>query len=291
MVSIPIEYPTDLNEYELLDSGNGLKLENFAGYTISRPDPRILWQPSLNEQEWKNAHASYARSSLTEGHWNIRKTPPQLWLLHFDRITMKLQPTQFKHIGVFPEQAVNWRWLTNTINGKPFRVLNLFAYTGGATIASALASAHVTHVDSVKSVINWAKENAKLSHIPEKSIRWIEDDAYKFVLREQRRGNTYDGIILDPPRFGRGTKGEVWKLETNLPNLISACKNILSKNPVFFLINAYTADISSVVLGNMIEELMGGHGGTKHFGELALQEKSRGRLLPSGIFARWQSHS
>lgn len=291
MQSIHIEYPTDWNEYELLDSGNGLKLEQFAGYTISRPDPRILWQPTLSEQEWKNAHASYIRSSLTEGHWQVRSAPPQPWLLHFDRMTMKLAPTQFKHIGIFPEQAVNWRWLSNVIGSKPIKILNLFAYTGGGTLASALAGASVTHVDSVKSVIGWAKENARLSHVPERSIRWIEEDTYKFVLREQRRGSSYDGIILDPPRFGRGTKGEVWKLEIDLPRLLSTCKSILSNSPKFFLINAYTADISSVVLGNMVEDLLGSFGGSIQYGELAIKEKSRGRLLPSGIFARWQSHS
>ena len=288
MLSISLEYPADWKDYELLDSGDGMKLERFAGYTIARPDPRAFWQKSLGDDNWSNADAIYIRASATEGHWNIKKTPPTPWHLHYETITFSLRPTEFKHIGVFPEQAVNWQWLKDVIGGKPLQVLNLFAYTGGATIAAARAGAHVTHVDSVKSVIEWAKENARLSNVSNNALRWIEDDVYKFVLREERREKKYDGIILDPPRFGRGTKGEVWKLETDLPRLLRACIDIFSDNPKFFLINAYTADISSIVLRSMVEDLTRPFGGTITSGELALKENSRDRLLPSGIFCRWK---
>lgn len=234
MVPISIEYPTDWKDYELLDSGEGMKLERFAGYTIARPDPRVLWNTSTDSSLWEKSDATYIRSTETSGHWNIRKPTPHPWQISYRSLTFSLRPTEFKHIGIFPEQASNWNWITHTIADRPLNVLNLFAYTGGATMASALAGARVTHVDSQKSVIAWARENAMLSHVSSDAIRWIEDDVSKFVIRESRRGNSYDGIILDPPRFGRGTKGEVWKLETDLPRLISACKNILSKNPVFF---------------------------------------------------------
>jgi len=210
--------------------------------------------------------------------------------VRYDRLTFILRPTEFKHVGVFPEQAVNWLWLTKTIGGKPLNVLNLFAYTGGATMAAAAAGAKVTHVDAVKSTIDWAHENIRASNLVDKPVRWIEEDAYKFVLRESRRGSTYDGIIMDPPRFGRGTKGEVWKLEDDLPKLVNACISILSPNPTFFLLNAYTADLSSIAVANLLTSAMSRHKGTVSFGELALKESSSGRLLPNGIFARWSTN-
>lgn len=288
MESILIEYPNDWKDYELLDCGDGAKLERFGSYRIVRPDPRVLWKKSLPEDDWKNADARYVRSSSSEGHWTIRTHPPTPWQIFYKNLVFSLRPTEFKHIGVFPEQAVNWTWLTQTIAGRPINVLNLFAYTGGATIACALAGAKVTHVDSVKSVITWAHENAQLSHVPEQNIRWIEDDVYKFVTREAKRGKIYDAVILDPPRFGRGTKGEVWKIDEDLARLLSACKKILSKNPVFFLVNAYTADLSSLVLLHLMQDMFGSVGNSAH-GQLAIPEKSQGRLLPSGIFARWNA--
>lgn len=259
MDTIQIEYPTDWTDYELIDSGGGQKLERFGKYTIARTDPRAIWNPRTHN--WT--------SDILPARWNI----------HYKHLTFILKPTSFKHVGVFPEQSVNWNWLTDTINGKPLKILNLFAYTGGSSMAAAAAGGRVTHVDAAKSAIDWAHENVRVSNLADKPIRWIEEDAYKFVLREKKRGNTYDGIILDPPRFGRGTKGEVWKLEDDLPKLVNACRDILSSNPAFMLVNAYTADLSSVAISNLL--------GTKNFGELALRESAGGRLLPSGIFARW----
>ena len=273
--SITILSPDDWKDYELLDSGDGKKLERFGSYILNRPDPRALWQPSASPDIWKKAI-------------NIQETPPTDWRIHHDKITLILKPTAFKHVGVFPEQEPNWRWITNCINEKPLNILNLFAYTGAATLVAAAAGAKVTHVDASKPSISWAKENAIASHLSNKPIRWILDDAYKFVLRESRRGVKYDGIIMDPPRFGRGARGEVWKLENDLPKLLAACKNILSNTPAFFLLNAYTADLSSIALSHVVNDCMHAFGGTTDYGELALKDKT-GRLLPNGIFARWSS--
>jgi len=259
MDTLQIEHPTDWTDYELIDSGRGQKLERFGQYTIARAEPRAIWLPRTP-------------------NWTSDALPAS-WKISYNSLTFILRPTEFKHVGVFPEQAVNWNWLAKIINGKPLKILNLFAYTGGATLAAASAGAHVTHVDAVKSAIDWAHENVRASGLSDKSIRWIEEDVMKFITRETRRGSTYDGIIMDPPRFGRGTKGEVWKLEDDLPKLIKNCRDILSPNPAFILLNAYTADLSSIAIGNLLA--------TDNFGELALKESVSGRLLPSGIFARW----
>lgn len=290
MISIPILPADDWTDYELLDSGRGMKLERFGNYTIARPDPRALWNPRKSQEVWNSAHAQYIRSSKTEGHWSSRLPPPSPWLIHYRHLTFRLEPTAFKHIGIFPEQAINWVWLDEIIAHTPLSILNLFAYTGAASIAAALAGGRVTHLDSVKSTLTWAHENAKLNRVNPQQIRWIEDDAMKFVLRETKRGNTYDGIILDPPRFGRGTKGEVWKILDHLPRLLTDCVTILSPKPKFLLVNAYTADISAVVLGQLIESVMKPFDGSVTYGELALKESGPdGRILPSGIFARWTS--
>lgn len=285
MDTISIEYPTDWTDYELIDSGDGEKLERFGSYVLVRPDPRAIWTKSAPDK-WALADATYRRTDPKTGQWETKTSPPSPWQVQYDNLTFILRPTEFKHVGVFPEQAVNWNWLTKIINGKPLNVLNLFAYTGGATMAAAAAGAKVTHVDSVKSAIDWAHENVNTSKLEGKPVRWIEEDAYKFVLRESRRGSTYDGIIMDPPRFGRGTKGEVWKLEDDLPKLIAAAISILSHNPTFFLLNTYTADLSSIAIGNLLTSAISKHKGTVSFGELALKDSS-GRLLPNGIFARW----
>lgn len=289
MTSIPILIPDSWNDYKLIDTGGGMKLERFGEYIISRPDPRAIWKPRKPPAVWDTAHAQYIRSTKTEGHWQIKIPPPPLWLIRYRDMTFLLKPTAFKHIGIFPEQAVNWVWLENIIMKQPLNVLNLFAYTGAATVAAAHAGARVTHLDSVKSAITWAHENARLNHITEKLIRWIEDDAMKFVLRETKRGSTYDGIILDPPRFGRGTKGEVWKLLDDLPRLLEACVSILSPRARFLLVNAYTADISAIALGQLVSSALANRGGLVTYGELALKESESDRLLPSGIFARWQA--
>jgi len=287
MDMIPIETPQGLPDYELIDSGNREKLERFSSYTIIRPDPRILWSPNQKKEEWDKADARYIRGDAEHGEWNIQKQAPTPWLFRYNDLKFLLKPTDFKHVGIFPEQSVNWDWLTMTINKKPLTILNLFGYTGAASLVSVQSGAKVTHVDSSKPAITWANENYKLNNLPAERIRWIEDDAYKFVVREQKRGNTYDGIIMDPPRFGRGNKGEVWKLTEDLPKLLDAVKQILSPHPAFLLLNAYTADISVLSLQNLIGSTLINLGGTTTCGELALKESKSGRLLPNGLFVRW----
>ena len=287
MDTIQIEYPTNLPDYTLMDSGDGEKLEIFSDYTIIRPDPRALWHKT-QEKLWNSADAQFIRTTSDSGSWDIKKTPPRPWHFHYKNYSFLLRPTNFKHIGIFPEQAINWDWMTNIIGRHTPTILNLFAYTGASTVIAAKNNAFVTHVDSVKSTISWANENCKLNNIPEDRLRWIEDDAYKFVQREIKRKKQYDAIIMDPPRFGRGSKGEIWKLEEDLPKLLTACKQILSPHPLFVLINAYTADLSSLVLSHLMQDLMKGFGGTITFGELATKEASCNRLLPQGIFTRWQ---
>jgi len=277
METITIETPTDWKEYELIDSGDGMKLEKFNGYTVARPDPRAIWKPT--KPDW-NADAMF-----TEDHWETKKSPPSPWTVSYKKLTFTLRPTSFKHVGVFPEQATNWNWITEQIHGDNIKILNLFAYTGGATMAAAAAGATVTHVDASKSTIDWAHENVIASELKDTPIRWIEEDAMKFVTREAKRGNTYDGIILDPPRFGHGTKGELWKIEEDLPKLLIEIKKILAPQPRFILLNAYTADLSPLVLHHLLADIM--KGGTVTFGELALEESTGKRLLPNGIFARW----
>jgi 23S rRNA (cytosine1962-C5)-methyltransferase len=317
MNTIQIEYPKNLPDYELLDSGNGEKMEKFSGYTIIRPDPRAIWHKSLAESIWIQADAQFLRTNAENGLWKTKTPPPKPWIFRYKNCTFLLKPTNFKHVGIFPEQAVNWDWMTTQINRchpelacppklqrrraegsppsikdsrirKPLTILNLFAYTGASTAVAAKNNAFVTHVDSVKSTISWANENCKLNNIPADRVRWIEDDAYKFVVREKKREKTYDAIIMDPPRFGRGSHGEIWKLEDDLPKLLAACKQILSPHPMFILINAYTADLSSLVLSRLMHDFMKGFTGAITFGELATKESSSGRFLPQGIFARWQ---
>jgi 23S rRNA (cytosine1962-C5)-methyltransferase len=289
MLASSILFPTDWTDYELLDTGEGAKLERMASYTIARPDPRAIWLRSAPKQAWDEADASYARTDPKTGAWDMKRITPEVWRISYDQLTFTLKPTSFKHVGVFPEQAVNWRWIKEKIGKAKPKVLNLFAYTGGATMAAAQAGAQVTHVDAVKSAIAWAKENAAASNLTHAPIRYIEEDAYKFVLREQRRGSTYDALIMDPPRFGRGNKGEVWKIEEDLPKLLAACKTILAPSPVFVLLNAYTADLSPLVLEHLMADFTKDKGGAIEAGELALKETSGGRLLPSGIFARWSA--
>jgi len=279
------QYPDDWPDYELIDTGDGEKLERIGGYTVIRPDPRIIWDKKATSVIWQKADAVYIRTSSTEGHWQIKTAPPREWRLNYRNLTFILRPTEFKHIGVFPEQAVNWDWVTKVVN-RNYKILNLFAYTGGSTMAAAAAGAEVTHVDSIKNSVSWANENVRASGLSGKHIRWITDDAYKFVVREGKRGSKYDGVIMDPPRFGRGPKGEVWKLEHDLPKLLSAVKKIMTQEPAFFLVNAYTADISPTALENAIRCILP-EKGTIESGELALRESYAKRLVPNGIFARW----
>ncbi len=287
--SIIILSPTDWKNYELIDSGDKAKLERFGSYIIARPDPRAIWQRKAPAATWESAHAAFVRGINDDGHWDIKSAPPDDWSITYRDLVFILKPTSFKHVGVFPEQAVNWSWMQDCIIGHKAKVLNLFAYTGGATMAAALAGAEVTHVDSVKGAVEWAKQNAAASGLSDTPIRWIIDDANKFVQREARRGNTYDGFILDPPRFGRGPKGEVWKIEENLPPLLAAIRPLISSKPLFILINAYTADLSGIVISQLLSDLTRTLHGTSTAGELVLADTTSGRLLPNGIFARWSS--
>ncbi len=283
-----------MNDYQLLDTGDGEKLESFSDYKIVRPDPRVIWGKCQPKDLWEKADAVFARSAdwrIADGRWIFKTKPPKPWQYYYKNLTFNLRPTDFRHVGVFPEQTVNWDWLENAIDHQPLKVLNLFAYTGGATMAATKAGAKVTHVDSSKSIISWARENCLSSGLASNAVRWIEDDAYKFVLREQRRASFYDGIILDPPRFGHGAKGEIWKLEDDLQKLVMACKNILSATPKFVLMSLYTADLSPIAIGQLFDTVFGPLGGKIEFSELTIKEASTNRLLPSGIVARWNLES
>lgn len=294
MNTLEILHPEGWTDYELIDSGDGEKLERFGTYIMIRPDPRIIWN-KLHTIEWERADATYIRSSQTEGHWEIRKQPPANWHISYRDLTFTLKPTEFKHTGIFPEQAVNWDWLQEIIKKqkilhpeKEIKILNLFAYTGGATLAATKAGAIVTHVDSAKGAIDWAHENFIASGLEEKPVRWIVEDAFKFIQRESKRGNTYDGIIMDPPRFGHGSKGEIWKLEKDLPKLLQTCKTILSDSPVLILLNAYTADLSPIALGNAVSTYLTPNNNIT-VSELTLEESGSKRLVPNGISVRWNA--
>ncbi|MFH0749463.1 MAG: class I SAM-dependent methyltransferase [Candidatus Gottesmanbacteria bacterium] len=287
MNAIPTAHADDWIEYALLDSGDGEKLETFGNYTMIRPDPRAIWKPSQPSSLWENADAHFIRTDSDRGEWKIKRQPPTPWTIRYHDMQFVLHPTDFKHVGIFPEQAVNWSWMQSIITPN-ISVLNLFGYTGAATVAACTTGAHVTHVDSSKPSITWAHENCIKNNIDEKQTRWIAEDAVKFVVREANRGNTYDGIILDPPRFGRGAKGEVWKLADDLPILLPAIKHILSPKATFILLNAYTADLSAIALYNIMKSIFSPIGGKLTFGELTTKEKSTDRLLPQGSFVRWQ---
>jgi 23S rRNA (cytosine1962-C5)-methyltransferase len=284
MNNVNILTPNNWRDYELIDSGGERKLERLGQYTVIRPDPRAIWNPMLTDEKWKAADATFVQRDEND-EWQFKNSPPTPWEISFEKLRFQLRTTNFKHLGVFPEQAVNWEWLAERAT-KGVKVLNLFAYTGGATEACALAGAHVTHVDSSRPSMMWASDNMKLAGVDKDLVRWIQDDAMKFVQREIRRGVKYDGIIMDPPRFGRGANGEIWKLEDNLPELVWATKQILSDSPLFFLINAYTADLSPLALKNLLEDVLKSQ---VESGELGLKQSAGERILPAGIFARWRS--
>lgn len=273
-------------DYELLDSGEEEKLERYGTYVLRRPDPQALWKKSLPDSEWKKADGTFFRDELRKG-WKKKEGMPDVWQIAFGDIKFNIKPSAFKHTGVFPEQQSNWEFIKSKINGKSVKVLNLFGYTGGATLAALSAGAEVVHVDGSKATVELAKENAQISGLDKKPVRWIIDDARKFVMREIKRGGKYDGIIMDPPSFGRGGKGEIWKIEENFLPLIEQCSKILSDNPFFFLINGYAAGYSSQAYYNALEPIMGKYGGKFEIGELTIEEKSSKRLLPCGIFVRW----
>lgn len=282
----------DWKDYELLDTGNGEKLERWGGFILRRPDPQIIWPMQKETDMWKNAHAHYHRSSSGGGKWEEKVKLPERWHISYEQLNFIIKPTGFKHTGLFPEQQVNWKWMMEKIRaaGRPIKVLNLFAYTGGATVACAAAGAEVCHVDAAKGMVLWAKENLQLSKLGDKPVRFITDDVFKFVQREQRRGNTYDAIIMDPPSYGRGPGGEMWKLETDLYRFVESCAAILTPKPLFFLINSYTTGISATVLTNVLSmALKNKHGGTISSGEIGLPITVSKLALPCGILGRWEA--
>ena len=278
-------------DYEVLDTGDGEKLERWGDIILRRPDPQVIW-PKADPDLWSNAQAVYQRSESGGGHWEFREKLPERWTITLGMLKFYVKPTGFKHTGLFPEQAANWAFMQDRIRSagawsRPPRILNLFAYTGGATLACAAAGAHVTHVDAAKGMVLWARENRDLTGIPEESTRYIIEDAKAFVRREIRRGNTYDGILMDPPSYGRGPNGEVWKLENELYPLVELCSQVLSDTPLFFLINGYTTGFSASVLRNIAQRcLCPRFGGKAEADELCLQVTSGG-VLPCGTTARW----
>ena len=287
-----MEVAKNWKDYEILDMANGEKLERWGDVYLIRPDPQIIWKNPSFPEKWKNAHAKYQRSSTGGGAWNYKKKIPESWEIHYKELTFIVKPMGFKHTGLFPEQAVNWDWMIQKIQkaGRPIKVLNLFAYTGGASVACSYAGASVCHVDSSKGMVTWAKENMAASGLQNRPIRYIVDDVVKFVNREIRRGNTYDAIIMDPPSYGRGANGEIWKFEENLPALIELCSNVLSDKPLFFLINSYTTGISSMVLENLINLTINKkYKGKVSHGEIGLPMTNSSLMLPCGIYARWES--
>ena len=277
-------------DYEVLDTSNGEKLERWGDYFLVRPDPQVLWDTPKKLRQWKKPNGHYHRSSKGGGEWEFFDLPKQ-WQIHYKDLTFNLKPFNFKHTGLFPEQATNWDWFSDKIKnaGRPVKVLNLFAYTGGATLAAAAAGASVTHVDASKGMVTWAKENAVASGLGDAPIRWLVDDCVKFVEREIRRGNHYDGIIMDPPSYGRGPKGEIWKIEEKIYSLVCLCEKLLSKDPLFFLINSYTTGLQPAVLSYMLGTAVAKkHGGKVSADEVGLPVSANGLVLPCGASGRWE---
>lgn len=276
-------------DYELLDCGCGQRLERWDRQVLVRPDPQAIWETPRRHPAWRKADGRYLRSSTGGGHWE-KEALPESWKIRYGALTFQVKPMNFKHTGLFPEQAVNWDFMAEKIRGagRPIRVLNLFAYTGGATLACAKAGASVCHVDAAKGMVTWARENARLSGLAEAPIRWIVDDCAKFVEREIRRGKTYDAIVMDPPSYGRGPGGEVWKLEEDLYPFVELCAGALSDEPLFVLINSYTTGLAPSVLGYLLELLVKKrHGGECTWDELGLPVRETGLALPCGATGRW----
>ena len=298
-------------DYEVIDCSCGEKLEHWGKYIPLRPDPQVIWDTPKQVPQWKKLNGHYLRSRSGGGEWQFFDLPEQ-WSIHYQlptandqspyvngsgTLTFHLKPFSFKHTGLFPEQAVNWDWFSELISNRKkqnpsqqIKVLNLFAYTGGATIAAAAAGAHVTHVDASKGMVTWAKENAVASGLADAPIRWIVDDCKKFVEREIRRGNHYDAIIMDPPSYGRGPKGEIWKIETAVFPLIQLCAQLMSDTPLFFLVNSYTTGLQPAVLHYMIATALHSYNGTTQAEEIGLPVRSSGLVLPCGASGRWTSH-
>jgi len=279
-------------DYQLLDCGSGMKRERWGPYTLVRPDPQVLWPGSGELSEWDGY---YHRSDQGGGRWEFRRELPEHWEIGYEALGLKfkIRPTSFKHTGLFPEQAVNWDWFSPKIRairaqGQAMSVLNLFGYTGAATCAAAAAGAEVCHVDAAEGMVKWCRENAALSGLAAAPIRYITDDCLKFVRRERKRGRRYDAVIMDPPTYGRGSTGEMWRLEDSLWELLTECRELLSDQPAFFLINAYTARLSPTVVANLLAELMADRGGAITAGEVGLPVQRDGKILPCGIYGRWE---
>ena len=315
-MAAPIQRPALLiadrwRDYELIDCGDGMKQERWGKVTLVRPDPQIIWprrgsaapvdrtggeSKADAANSWTNWDGFYHRAESGGGKWEFRRPVPDHWTIGYEPLglTFKIHPTSFKHTGLFPEQAVNWDWMSGRIaaaraEGRTSQVLNLFGYTGAATVAAAKAGASVCHVDAAEGMVKWCRENAALSGLAEAPIRYIVDDCLKFARRELKRGRKYDGIVMDPPTYGRGSTGEMWRLEDHLWELLVECRALLSEQPSFFLINAYTARLSPTVVANLLAELMSGRGGTITAGEVGLPIKRDGKVLPCGIYGRWEA--
>lgn len=276
-------------DYEVIDCSKGEKLERWGDYILVRPDPQVIWDTPRKEKGWHKMNAHYHRSKKGGGEWEFFDLPQQ-WSIHYRSLTFQLKPFSFKHTGLFPEQAANWDWFSELIKkaGRPVKVLNLFAYTGGATIAAAAAGASVTHVDASKGMVTWAKENAVSSGLADAPIRWIVDDCVKFVEREIRRGNHYDAIIMDPPSYGRGPKGEIWKIEESIHPLVKLCTQLLVDRPLFFLINSYTTGLQPAVLSYLIGTELKRFPGKVTADEIGLPVSSNGLTLPCGASGRFE---
>jgi 23S rRNA (cytosine1962-C5)-methyltransferase len=281
--------------YKLIDSGNGRKLERFGRYVVARPSAQACWQPLLQEGVWKDADAIFTRES--ENRWINKPQLPSLWTINVAGINFKISPTDFGHLGIFPEQSDFWDWIQATITKakeagrKEIKVLNLFAYSGGSTLAAAKAGAHVCHLDASKGMVTWARENAALNQLEERPIRWIVDDVSKFLARELRRENRYDAIILDPPSFGRGNRGEVFKIEEDLPLILSSCRSLLTDNPLFIIFTCHTPGFTPIVMGHLLSQTMDKKFGQVDVGEMILKDDDRVLPVPSGTYARWQCGS
>ncbi len=293
-------------DYQLLDCGDGLKQERWGPYTLVRPDPQVIWPRHgvTAGADWENWDGFYHRSEKGGGRWEFRQSLPEYWKINYEALglTFRIRPTSFKHTGLFPEQAVNWDWFSAKIKAartaraesgqtsdRTIHVLNLFGYTGAATCAAAAAGANVCHVDAAEGMVKWCRENAALSGLADAPIRYLADDCLKFTRRERKRGRRYDAIIMDPPTYGRGSTGELWKLEDHLWELLLECRALLTEQPLFFLINAYTARLSPTVVANLLSELMHGHSGTVTAGEVGLPIQRDGKVLPCGIYGRWET--
>ncbi|MDO5019893.1 MAG: class I SAM-dependent methyltransferase [Lachnospiraceae bacterium] len=276
-------------DYEVIDTSCGEKLERWGRYILLRPDPQVIWKTEKTVPEWNRLNGHYHRSSKGGGEWEFFKLPEE-WTISYRELNFRLKPFSFKHTGLFPEQAVNWDWCSERIReaGRPVKVLNLFAYTGGATLAAASAGASVTHVDASKGMVTWAKENAAASHLEDAPVRWLVDDCVKFVEREIRRGNKYDGIIMDPPSYGRGPKGEIWKIEESIYPFVELAAQLLSDDALFFLINSYTTGLQPAVLSYMLSTVIQKkRGGEVQSSEIGLPVSSNGLVLPCGATGRW----